>query len=733
MKFVLNNKKKIFSLIILFNAIYIVNAYNPSKKEFRKTAIQNTIPSKSLLKTTSPIITATGNQIYCPQTTIKIITSLNINDSASNTIYAINIQISSGYVIEEDILTLVGSYPNLTSSWDAETGKLTLTSANGNPLPHSDFIKAAKDVEFKTSSATPSGIRNFSINLDQSNYLPSTNHYYQFISSPGISWGNAKRAAESSTYYGLKGYLATITTLDEAKFAGEQLSGNGWIAGSDAAKEGEWRWQSGPETGTVFWNGYEPGYTTTFAYWNNYKEPDNGGVLKDFITGIENYTYITNPDNGQKGTWNDLDLYGVQDPTNPNYPKGYIVEYGGMSGDPTPQIAASTTLTILSITSIKAPEICNLGSSKLEATTSAGTINWYDTAVGGNSIGTGTNYTTPILNTSTTYYAESTNAGCVTKRTAIEVIVNTVPIITPVTILTPVCGSGIFFLKATASQGVLNWFASNTGGSVLGTGFTYITPQISTTTTIYVEANNNNCLSITRTPFNIEIYPLPPVTDQQVALCIPGSVQLDASVPDMTYLWSTPGAETTKTITVSDLGIYYVEVTSPAPENCTVRKKITVAENNKPEIKNININETTVTVELVKNEEYFEYSIDGIHYQNSNVFTNAPSGLQTAYVRDITQCNTDRQPFVVIIVPKYFTPNNDGFNDVWEIKGLVNYPLSEVSLFDRYGKLIAQLDGFNRSWDGTYNKNLLPATDYWYIIKLDKDSPEVKGHFSLKR
>jgi gliding motility-associated-like protein len=732
MKITLKNKLFFLFVVILSYSTCTINAYNQSKKVFRKIAIQNTI-STSFLKTTTPIITATGNQVYCPQTSIKIITDLTINDPASNTIYAINIQISSGYLNGEDILTLTGAYPNLASSWDEATGKLTLASTTGNPLPHSDFIKAAKDVEFKTNSAIPTGNRSFSINLDKSNYLPSSKHYYQFISNPGISWGNAKRAAESSSYYGLKGYLATITTLDEAKFVGEQLSGNGWLAGSDALKEGEWRWESGPETGTIFWNGYEPGYTTTFAYWNNYKEPNNGGILKDFKTGIENYTYITNPDNGQKGTWNDLDLYGVQDPTNPNYPKGYIVEYGGMPGDPTPQIAASTTLTILSITSSKAPEICNSGSSSLEATTSAGTINWFDRAVGGNSVGIGTNYTTPILNTSTTYYAESTNAGCITKRTAIFVKVNAVPSVTPVTELTPVCGFGIFFLKATASDGIINWFATNTDTKSLGTGFTYITPQVSTNTTFYAEANNNNCLSLIRTPFKIEIYPLPPVTDQHVALCVPGSVQLDASVPNMTYLWSTPGSETTKTVTVSDLGVYYVDVTSPAPENCTVTKKITVAENNKPEIKNISVNETTVTIALVKNEDYFEYSIDGINYQNSNIFTNAPSGLQTAYVRDVIQCQNDSKPFVVIIVPKYFTPNNDGFNDVWKIKGLINYPLAEVTLFDRYGKIIIRLDNFNESWDGTFNKNPLPATDYWYVLKLDKDSPEIKGHFSLKR
>lgn len=567
-------KKKILSLfvVITFNTTCTINAHNPLEKRFKTNYIQKTNLSKSIFIAGSPIIRATGNQIYCPQTSIKIVTDISINDPAENTINAINIQISSGYLIGEDVLTLTGSNPSILSNWNAETGKLTLTSANGNPLPHSDFINAVKNIEFKTSSAIPTGSRNFSINLGKSNYLPSSKHYYQFVSSPGISWGDAKRAAESSSYYGLKGYLATITTLDEAKFVGEGLSGNGWIAGSDALKEGEWKWQSGPETGTIFWNGLQAGYTTTFAYWNNYKQPDNGGII-DFIKrpGVEDYAYITEPENGQKGTWNDLELHGVEDPTMFNHPKGYIVEYGGMPGDPTPQISASTTLTMLAITNTVAPQICNLGSSKLEATASAGIINWYDTALGENIIATGTNFATPILSTSTTYYVGSIIAGCKTQRTPVDVKVNSVPNITPEAVLSPVCGFDIFFLKATASEGIINWFSTNSGGTILGTGPTYITPQVSTNATFYAEANNNNCISLTRTPFKIEIYPLPPVTDQQVPICIPVAVRLDASIPNMTYLWST--GETSQTINAPTTGIYTVEVTSPAPENCTNKKK----------------------------------------------------------------------------------------------------------------------------------------------------------------
>jgi gliding motility-associated-like protein len=132
-------------------------------------------------------------------------------------------------------------------------------------------------------------------------------------------------------------------------------------------------------------------------------------------------------------------------------------------------------------------------------------------------------------------------------------------------------------------------------------------------------------------------------------------------------------------------------------------------------------------------QTYFEYSVDGINYQSSNVFFNVPSGLQTAYVREVSLCSYDTQTFIVLIVPKFFTPNNDAYNDTWEVKGLINYPEAEVTIFDQYGKFITKLDLLNQTWDGTYNKNLLPSSDYWYVLKIDANSPEKRGHFSLKR
>ncbi|MFV5702169.1 T9SS type B sorting domain-containing protein [Flavobacterium sp. XS2P12] len=679
---------------------------------------------KSSITENAPRITATGNQNYCPGTSLNIVTDVNItgSDAIDTGTEAIYIQISSGYVNGQDLIQLANPalHPNILSEWNPTEGKLKLSSPTlGTEVLYTDFITAIKDIIFSNSSATPFGNRNFSITIGQANYLPRNSHYYQYVPNLGISWTAAKAAAEASTYFGLQGYLATITADDEAQLAGKQTLGAGWIGGSDAETESVWKWVTGPAVDRViFWNGAINGSSPNFSFWNN-NEPNNSN-------GIEHYAHITAPGVGISGSWNDLQLNG--DASGNYQPKGYIVEYGGMPEDPILEISAGTTITIPQITSTTPASRCGSGTVTLQATASNGTVNWYDAAINGNLLTTGNSYTTPSLSTTTTYYVE---AGCPTSRTPVVATVNTIPTITSTNTPVPRCGPGSVTLQATADIGNINWYSTVTGGTIEATGTSFTIPNVTQNTTYYAEAVNNGCVSMNRNPIDIIIYTPPVVTDQEVVLCKSGVATLDASLSGMTYLWST--GETTQKIVVSTPGTYTVNVTSPAPENCTSTKKITVIEHNTPEIDRIDVNESTVVIYLKQEEVYFEYSVDGINYQSSNVFFNVPSGLQTAYVREINYCGYDAENFIVLIIPKFFTPNNDTYNDFWEVKGLINYPEAEVTIFDRYGKLITQLNASKLTWDGTLNKNLLPASDYWYVLKIDNTRPEVKGHFSLKR
>ena len=84
--------------------------------------------------------------------------------------------------------------------------------------------------------------------------------------------------------------------------------------------------------------------------------------------------------------------------------------------------------------------------------------------------------------------------------------------------------------------------------------------------------------------------------------------------------------------------------------------------------------------------------------------------------------------------PKFFTPNGDGINDYWQIAGINEQfqPDALIVIFDRYGKFVTQINPKEKGWNGTSSSNILPASDYWFNLKLE-DGREIKGHFALKR
>lgn len=281
-----------------------------------------------------PVIVATGDQGFCNgDLALDVVESISISDPDDTQMDAMSVQISSGYANGEDVLSIIGSHPNITSSWDATSGRLTLTG----PALLAEFESAISSVQYFNTSGTPTyGTRVFSITLEQANFLLESNHFYEFISNVGIHWDDARDAAATRTYYGLQGYLATLSSQAESDLAGAQISGAGWLGGSDEDVEGVWKWMTGPETGIVFWNGLSGGSSPNWAFWNT-GEPNNVGY------GGEDYAHITDNSVGIPGSWNDLPMEGGG---GAYQPKGYVVEYGGTTGDPVLQISATTSIEV---------------------------------------------------------------------------------------------------------------------------------------------------------------------------------------------------------------------------------------------------------------------------------------------------------------------------------------------------------------------------------------------------
>ncbi|MCT4629031.1 T9SS type B sorting domain-containing protein, partial [Winogradskyella sp.] len=109
-------------------------------------------------------------------------------------------------------------------------------------------------------------------------------------------------------------------------------------------------------------------------------------------------------------------------------------------------------------------------------------------------------------------------------------------------------------------------------------------------------------------------------------------------------------------------------------------------------------------------------------------------GLYTVYVRDKNNCGIIEELVSVIGFPKFFTPNEDTVNDFWQVKGINNrfQANSKIYIFDRYGKLLTKLDPLSPGWDGTYNGQNMPTSDYWFKVQL-QDGRTFTSHFTLKR
>lgn len=214
------------------------------------------------------------------------------------------------------------------------------------------------------------------------------------------------------------------------------------------------------------------------------------------------------------------------------------------------------------------------------------------------------------------------------------------------------------------------------------------------------------------------------------------------------YVWSTDiigldlTGEINATYDVTQPGTYYVLVTNTIT-GCFDTDSITATYSSPPatfhaKVTTIPFTNGLSTIVGIASGGYgiYEYSLDLINWQLDPQFNDIPNGVYTVYVRDIQGCGIKSDTnLIAITYPNFFTPNNDGYNDTWNISNLPEEYNAKISIFDRYGKLIKQISPDGNGWDGTYNGRLLPASDYWFTMEysVNGEKKEFKSHFSLKR
>ncbi len=199
------------------------------------------------------------------------------------------------------------------------------------------------------------------------------------------------------------------------------------------------------------------------------------------------------------------------------------------------------------------------------------------------------------------------------------------------------------------------------------------------------------------------------------------------------------------TVASPDSGRYFVEITTSETPSRVIQDDILITYFGTPVLQEVivrdDLSDNNIVEIVVANPDgNYEYAINGGQFQDDPVFNNVPPGVNTVIINDKNGCGiTEPIEFLVVGYPKFFTPNADGIHDRWNVYGISTLIDPVVFIFDRYGKLLKQIDETTIGWDGTFNGRPMPSSDYWFRMEYSRDevgiivARSVRTHFTLKR
>lgn len=318
--------------------------------------------------------------------------------------------------------------------------------------------------------------------------------------------------------------------------------------------------------------------------------------------------------------------------------------------------------------------------------------NWYTAATGGTPVYTGTNFTTPSLTASKTYYAEAVNGtGCSSSiRASATVTVLGAP--TAPTVSGPnagICPGSTATLTVSSTANVtIKWYANATGGTALATGDSFTTPALNQTTTYYAEASNSGgCNSGTRTSVTVQVL-------QKLA---------------------TPAVNVTET-TATSITFGWAAVTGATGYEISLNNGSTFS---------------SVGTALI-------YKVDNLQpLQSATIVVRAlgASGCELSDNSAAVTGTTTNPLGNSIFIPNAFSPNGDGNNDTFLVFGTVIKGMN-MSIYDQWGGLIFKSTNQSAGWDGTYKGKAQPVGVYVYYVEATLNDGEVikrKGTINLLR
>jgi gliding motility-associated-like protein len=225
-----------------------------------------------------------------------------------------------------------------------------------------------------------------------------------------------------------------------------------------------------------------------------------------------------------------------------------------------------------------------------------------------------------------------------------------------------------------------------------------------------------------------------------------GSINVSGSGGTSPYLFSLNGGTSQASGAFSNLAAATYSITVTDANLCTANVSVTISEPAAVAISSTVVNAscpgvTDASITLTITGGTQPYNViwsDGILTQDR---LNITGGTYSVVVTDVNGCAASIDVVVgvtgsdkCIEIPTIITPNNDGFNDTWQIKNIDLFPNAEVFVFTRWGKLVYHSKNLSANpWNGTYQGKLLPTDSYHYVLHLNDGSQPRSGVISIIR
>ncbi len=359
---------------------------------------------------------------------------------------------------------------------------------------------------------------------------------------------------------------------------------------------------------------------------------------------------------------------------------------------------------------------------------------------------------TPTANTNYTVTTVGPDVSCASQIENGGVVINSLP--------TPtidgndnLCAETVGAVyKTQAGMNNYQWTVSSGGLITSGNGsdsifVTWNTAGQQTVSVNYVD--DKGCTAVSSTDYAVTVQAIPnsPLVEDYATCLTKGSVAWSSLVIEATggnLLWYDEpyggSSVSPQKVSKQELGekTMYASVKSKigcesprVPVNISVHS-IPIASVDQSDIKNIQIEASNGTSPY----EYEIYNKTGSFLGSYNVGM-LTFGIQELNITDANGCKT-KMNFYIDPLPltpdEFFSPNDDGSNNVWYVKNIEYYPKTVIVIYDRHGKELVKYKGSEfYGWDGKYRGNKMPTTDYWYVIEVKETGQRLVGHFLLKR